>query len=618
GEWTPFTRLKLGKLKVVRRQLLQRYEHQPLVSCLAGLYGCQWRRYQRARAQPGEVCCSKVECGSFGLLILTFFLSFVFLYFWSEAQNDYNDFDWFNFGTLGFWFPWSLVLLGVAAALFTYIALLLVLAVCLLSEGQRLYLHWSHKIGIVVTLAFSVTATAILSDLWSKEWKTLLLSLQVTAPFLHVAAVALMTLLSWPIALHFFRMNKRVRQVAILGLYLSVLFSLYLVPLGMYSPCIKEAGTLGPPPSLIGHRGAPMLAPENTLLSFEKAVEVGGEGLETDVRISYDGVPFLMHDSTLQRTTDVDKVFPNRTQQDASLFTWAELQQLNAGNWFLSRDPFGTGSSLSETERSSIQNQSIPSLAQFLEVAAGSGRLVLFDLRRPPSGHPYNVSFINTTLQVVWDNINSSQVLWLPSEDRETVQAVDPELQQTAEERGPVQNLTDRHIRRLNLPYSSMSEQQISKYWSVNISTNLFVISQPWLYSLAWCAGVHSITTNSIHLLSHLRQPLFLMTPEEYTLMWILTDVSSTFLITAVFIFHWWRERGLPFWSGSRQAHETGPYSKFRTDSSEAICIHWNQRHSISPKLSDVWSVSNIVIRPDPQGSPTQSATPHLPTITEE
>ncbi|KAG7255383.1 hypothetical protein CRUP_012297 [Coryphaenoides rupestris] len=166
-----------------------------------------------------------------------------------------------------------------------------------------------------------------------------------------------------------------------LGLYLSVLFPLYLVPLGMYSPCIKEAGTLGPPPSLIGHKGAPMLAPENTVLSFEKAVEVGGAGLETDVRISYDGVPFLMHDSTLRRTTDVGE-----------------------------SDPFGTGSSLSESERSSIQNQSIPSLAQFLEVAADSGRLVLFDLRRPPSGHPYNVSYINTTLQVVLTHINSSQV----------------------------------------------------------------------------------------------------------------------------------------------------------------------------------------------------------------
>lgn len=41
-----------------------------------------------------SVCTLQVECGSFGLLILTFFLSFLFLYFWSEAQNDYIDFDW--------------------------------------------------------------------------------------------------------------------------------------------------------------------------------------------------------------------------------------------------------------------------------------------------------------------------------------------------------------------------------------------------------------------------------------------------------------------------------------------------------------------------------------------
>lgn len=594
------TRLKLGKLKVVRRQLLQRYEHQPFVSCLAGLYGCQWRRYQRARAQPGECCCSKVEFGSFGLLILTFFLSFVFLYFWSEAQNDYNDFDWFNFGTLGFWFPWSLVLLVFAAALFTYIALLLVLAVCLLSEGQRLYLHWSHKIGIVVTLVFSVTATAVLSDLWSKEWKTLLLSLQMTAPFLHVAAVLLMTLLSWPIALHFFRMNKRVRQVAVLGLYLSVLFSLYLVPLGMYSPCIKEAGRLGPAPALIGHRGAPMLAPENTVMSFEKAVEAEVEGLETDVIISYDGVPFLMHDTTLRRTTNVADVFPNRTHVDASMFTWAELQQLDAGGWFLSRDPFSTVSSLSEEDRSQVQNQSVPSLTQFLEVASHSGRLVLFDLRRPPYGHPYYQSYINTTLQVVQAHINSSQVLWLPSEDRDLVQAMDPELQQTFGGKASIQELTESHITRLNLHYSSMSQQQISKYWSVNISTNLYVISQPWLYSLAWCAGVQSVTTNSAHILSKITKPLFLMTPEEYSLMWILTDAVSALLIVAVFIFHWWRERGLTFWSGSRQTHENGPYSKFRTE------------------LSDVWSISSVNARPDLRSTPSSPSTPHLPTITEE
>lgn len=43
-----------------------------------------------------------------------------------------------------------------------------------------------------------------------------------------------------------------------------------------------------------------------------------------------------MHDGTLQRTTNVHEVFPNRTKTSASLFTWAELGILNAGAWFLS------------------------------------------------------------------------------------------------------------------------------------------------------------------------------------------------------------------------------------------------------------------------------------------
>ena len=54
---------------------------------------------------------------------------------------------------------------------------------------------------------------------------------------------------------------------------------------------------------------------------------------------SVDGVPFLMHDRTLQRTTDVEKVFPDRQMVDASYFNWTDLQQLNAGQWFLKVAP---------------------------------------------------------------------------------------------------------------------------------------------------------------------------------------------------------------------------------------------------------------------------------------
>ncbi|KAH0625251.1 hypothetical protein JD844_033620 [Phrynosoma platyrhinos] len=87
------------------------------------------------------------------------------------------------------------------------------------------------------------------------------LSQQITAPFLHLGAILVMTILAWPVALHFFRMRNKVMQVLILTPYLCVLLFLLFIPLGMHSPCIRNNGTLGPKPDLIGHRGAPMKKP---------------------------------------------------------------------------------------------------------------------------------------------------------------------------------------------------------------------------------------------------------------------------------------------------------------------------------------------------------------------
>jgi glycerophosphoryl diester phosphodiesterase len=55
---------------------------------------------------------------------------------------------------------------------------------------------------------------------------------------------------------------------------------------------------------VIGHRGAPAHAPENTIPSFDLALEQGVQALELDVRLSADGVPLVFHDVTLDRTTD--------------------------------------------------------------------------------------------------------------------------------------------------------------------------------------------------------------------------------------------------------------------------------------------------------------------------
>ncbi len=56
-------------------------------------------------------------------------------------------------------------------------------------------------------------------------------------------------------------------------------------------------------PFIIAHRGARSIAPENTIEAFEKAIVLGADGIECDVHMSLDGVPVVIHDETLDRTT---------------------------------------------------------------------------------------------------------------------------------------------------------------------------------------------------------------------------------------------------------------------------------------------------------------------------
>ncbi|MDR3518680.1 MAG: glycerophosphodiester phosphodiesterase [Azospirillaceae bacterium] len=79
-------------------------------------------------------------------------------------------------------------------------------------------------------------------------------------------------------------------------------------------------------PLLIGHRGARDDAPENTLAGLREAARQGAAWVEIDVTLSRDGVPILMHDDDLDRTTDGQGPVNDRD--------WAEISRLDAGRWF--------------------------------------------------------------------------------------------------------------------------------------------------------------------------------------------------------------------------------------------------------------------------------------------
>lgn len=77
---------------------------------------------------------------------------------------------------------------------------------------------------------------------------------------------------------------------------------------------------------IVCHRGACLSAPENTLASLEKAIEIGADVVEFDVRPSRDGVLYVMHDPTVDRTTDGSGRFADMTAD--------EIDKLDAGSWF--------------------------------------------------------------------------------------------------------------------------------------------------------------------------------------------------------------------------------------------------------------------------------------------
>ena len=88
-----------------------------------------------------------------------------------------------------------------------------------------------------------------------------------------------------------------------------------------------------PYPRWVAHRGAGKLAPENTLAAFRLGATHGYRMFECDVKLSSDGVPFLLHDATLSRTTNAAAGLPAGASVVAGEHLWDTLAQLDAGGW---------------------------------------------------------------------------------------------------------------------------------------------------------------------------------------------------------------------------------------------------------------------------------------------
>jgi glycerophosphoryl diester phosphodiesterase len=117
------------------------------------------------------------------------------------------------------------------------------------------------------------------------------------------------------------------------------------IPLALLVFAMASSHAQTPRKTNVAHRGASAYAPEHTLAAYRLALEQGADFVEQDLAVTKDGVLICLHDPTLDRTTNVEELFPNRsstvtwegktvTSWLANDFTLAEIQRLDAGSWF--------------------------------------------------------------------------------------------------------------------------------------------------------------------------------------------------------------------------------------------------------------------------------------------
>lgn len=147
----------------------------------------------------------------------------------------------------------------------------------------------------------------------------------------------------------------------------------------------------------IAHRGASRIAPENTLAAFKEAIEIGVDAVELDLQGTADGQVVVIHDASLDRTTDLSGQI-----KDTSLET---IKQADAGTWF---NPKFAG-------------ESIPTLSEAL-VSIADNAIALLEIK--------DVSITKSVVRIVqnMDMVEQSVIISFHSSAIQTVRALEPRL----------------------------------------------------------------------------------------------------------------------------------------------------------------------------------------------
>jgi glycerophosphoryl diester phosphodiesterase len=240
-------------------------------------------------------------------------------------------------------------------------------------------------------------------------------------------------------------------------------------------------------PLTIAHRGASAAAPENTLAAVRRAVADGADAVEIDVQRTRDGALVVLHDATLERTTNVRELFPERGPWAVADFDLAEVRRLDAGSW---RSPEHAG-------------EQVPTLREVTDLLRGTGVGLQLELKLPGL-YPGVVADLAHELQLTWEVWESPAVA-----GRFAVQSFDFLAMKELKARLPrvPVGLLGRPAR-ANLPVLASWADQVNPshlgadagylqaVQAAGLRTMVWTVDQPWAMRRACRLGVDGVITN--------------------------------------------------------------------------------------------------------------------------
>jgi len=470
--------------------------------------------------------------------LLVFIIAFVSLFIFEmiliAIEPLWADFNEYLGDFIGSKLNYVLIFLIIIGIPLTYSVVLLIINLKKIFTINRIDPHIAHKILAIILIVVINALLFIMLDLFGEEAAIVSHLFENISILIFIGSAISIAIIADPILTIIKTSIRQPKSILILSCFITAYGFIFSLPF-LYEPANVIKGPLPPKPGIVAHRGASHLAPENTIKAAELAVNYGCVGWESDVMISYDGVPFLMHDSTLKRTTNVEAIFSDRADLRASNFTISELKQLDAGSWFVDNDPsYAIAKGLiTPTQAEEYRGIKIPTFEDALNFTRDNDLLFDFDLRRPPEGHPYHQQFYNICIDLIVA-AGIEDKIWIPTGD-ELFDVIEDKAPNITKMRSAcsIEEFLASDYDQINTHYS-LSNTQFKEYSEANISVVVYTVDFVERYSQLWCLGVNYVKTNEPHKFANLTQPLWYLPVDLYYSLWI--AINTLCLVSVILL----------------------------------------------------------------------------------